>query len=290
MSLALIPNNKLVLLGVGQTARAFARYVQDDGLEVWGTTRGAVAQSPGEAGASQSAIRMVSLQDKPDLAALCAGACVLVSFPPDGTSDRLLQEQISDAAIVYISSTAVYGGKSGVIDNASAADIDSVDSRVTNRLAAESIWRQAGAVVLRAPGLYSPESGMHKRIASGNYRLPGDGSNYVSRIHLDDLAAIIAGAFSSLCDPSADTHANTYDNTYVTADLKPSTHKEVAEWLCQRLRLPLPQAVPLDQVDITLRGNRQIDSRQTLERFKVKLKYPSYVEGFEQCIAASGMA
>lgn len=279
------PNSKIVLLGVGQTARAFVRALEADRRDgdkrehkasdnIWATTRGAVASREDK----NSGIKFVSLAAEPDLKSLCEAACVLVSFPPDGESDERLCQQIKDVArrIVYISSTGVYGGISGVIDNYTKPPA-AVDERTFRRLAAEKIWLNAGAIVLRAPGLYGPDGGMHKRIAAGTYKLPGDGTNFVSRIHLDDLGRMIVAAFDS---------DRLQSRTFVVGDLKPSTQLEVAQWLCARLNLPLPQSVPLEEVDVTLRGNRQVDSRETLDILGVKLIYPSYVEGFEQCLKA----
>ena len=144
------------------------------------------------------------------------------------------------------------------------------------RLDAEQFWRvENGACVLRAPGLYGPKNGLHKRLLSGTYKLPGDGSNFVSRIHLDDLAHVIDSAFKWAQKGSL----------YAVGDLKPSTHLEAVSWLCERLHLPLPPSVPIDQVGPTLRGNRQIDSSLMREQLSVELKYPTYVEGFSQCLA-----
>jgi nucleoside-diphosphate-sugar epimerase len=50
--------------------------------------------------------------------------------------------------------------------------------------------------VLRAAGIYGPGRGLLERIRAGSYRIVGDGSAHVSRIHVIDLvdAIIRAGA------------------------------------------------------------------------------------------------
>ena len=72
---------------------------------------------------------------------------------------------------------------------------------------------------------------------------------------------------------------------YVVGDLKPTSHLEVVSWLCNQLSLPLPASSPLSEVNPSLRGNRQICSAKVLADLDVKLKYPTYVEGFTQCLA-----
>ncbi|MBX9686760.1 MAG: hypothetical protein K2X27_08660, partial [Candidatus Obscuribacterales bacterium] len=102
---------------------------------------------------------------------LASGSDILVSFPPDGSTDAILAPACAAArSIIYISSTGVYGAKSGKIDDSISPD--SSEERLRPRLQAESIWREHGAVVLRVPGIYGPKSGMHLRLKEGNYKLP----------------------------------------------------------------------------------------------------------------------
>jgi nucleoside-diphosphate-sugar epimerase len=199
-------------------------------------------------------------------------AYVLVSYPPDGISDRVFANLCKDAKrIVYVSSTGVYGSLSGVIDEKSKVDANAENKL---RLEAEEIWRKAGAVILRAPGLYGPTSGLHQRLIAGLYRLPGKGDNYTSRIHVDDLAAIIEGCFVQ--DLKLDT--------YPIGDARPTTQLEVVTWLCEQLKLPIPDSIPLEKAPPTLRGNRKIDGSQIIKELGIKLKYPTYKDGFADLV------
>lgn len=287
--------NKIVLLGVGQTARALTRLLSTDSdlrqllagdqsglsLEIWGTTRatsGAALEEHGIRPILLSNQAAAENQWQEQLQEVCRDAYVLVSFPPDGNSDQVFCDIVFAAkpkATVYISTTGVYGKTSGIIDEQSAVDED--DPRALVRLNAEKVWA-AQAIILRAPGLYDASSGLPRRLLSGSYRLPGDGSNFVSRIHLDDLATIIVKAWlAQSLSASAPM--------YVVGDLKPTSHLEVVSWLCNQLSLPLPESSPLSEVNPSLRGNRQICSAKVLADLDVKLKYPTYVEGFAQCLA-----
>ena len=265
---------RLVLLGVGKTAQAVSRAAHGY-TEIVGTTR-SIERLPDleELGMVPILVEYQGgqLRDQQALGDLISGAHVLVSFPPDEVADRQLSQLSSEAAsLVYISSTGVYGRLSGEIDESSPTDLTAAASR----LQAEALWRQRGAVVLRAAGLYDMSSGLHKRLQAGTYRIPGDGSNYVSRIHLDDLAQIILAALQKAKPGSI----------YVAADSRPATHREVAQWLCDRLKLQLPATVPLDMVHETLRGNRRINAKKVLLDLGVQLRYPSFIEGYESMFA-----
>ncbi|MBS1990928.1 MAG: hypothetical protein JSS83_10450 [Cyanobacteria bacterium SZAS LIN-3] len=293
--------SKLVLLGVGNAALAVAEHykIEQPGVKLFGTTRSAV---------KVEILRSVGIEPWHDRGAeiaageldeLLSDADVLISIPPScsasssasspasspvsadgeaGQSDpqlRYAPHVVQARKLVYISSTAVYGEATGVVDERTACSDSAV---AVERRAAEVFWGSRGACVLRAPGLYGPATGLHRRLLAGNYKLPGDGSNYASRIHLEDLARIIEAAFIGAQPGSL----------YVTGDLRPATHLEVVTWLCRRLDLPMPPSIPLDSPGLhyTLRGNRRVDATKVLSELNVTLKYPTYVEGFSQCLAA----
>lgn len=271
---------KVVLLGCGQTARALIARMRAEQFcgSIYATTRDADRQAELAALGTEPIVlpeaEALLKGDQANFQKLFEGARILVSFPPGGKSDEVLSTIAASAgaeSIVYISSTGVYGGATGVVDENTAVDT----STAMPRLAAEELWRRQGAIVVRAPGLYSPASGLHLRLISGNYRLPANGSNYVSRIHLDDLARLIIACFER-AKPGT---------TYVAGDLLPAPHIEVVTWLCQRLSLPLPASVPLEQVSPTLRGNRQVNAAKILKDMAVSLTYPTYVEGYTHCLS-----
>lgn len=252
-----------VFLGVGNVALHVARLLRGSGT-IYGTTR-----SPERVEALRAVgIEPVLVDEKPPDRQLLNGANVLVSFPPDEHTDSLWAELCNEAKrIIYISSTGVYGKTSGVIDENSP--VDSEEPTAVRRLQAEQTWQKYGAFVLRCPGLYAAESGMHLRI--NHLKIPGDGTRYISRIHLDDLARIITACFA---------REKLQHMTYVVGDLQPSTHLETATWLCEQMGVPLPEFAPMSEVSPTLRGNRQVDSSLLLNELHITLQYPSYREGY----------
>lgn len=263
---------RIVLLGVGMVARAVAARVAES-CDVVGTTRSAARAADLE----QRGVRpVVAPRLTPEIVSDLAGdSHVLVSFPPDGSTDADVAPACRNArSLVYVSSTGVYGSRRGRIDDETPVDASS--DRARERLEAEASWREAGGVVLRAPGIYGPESGLHERVASGNYRLPGDGSGIISRIHVDDLASFILAAMKR-AKPG---------ETYVVGDATPVPQVEAVAWLAERLSVPMPEAAPLDEMHPSLRGSRAVDSSRARADLGVTLRYPSYREGFEAAIAA----
>lgn len=264
---------KFVLLGVGNVAMNVVKLL-DKSSTIYGTTRSADRiASLKSAGITPIQLGTGSLADKLPVEIL-KNANVLVSFPPDGTTDASCSQQCARARrIVYISSTGVYGQLSGRVNEVSPVDETNANARA--RLAAENCWRQMGAVVLRCPGLYGPESGLHLRLPTGTVKIPGDGKNFVSRIHLGDLARIILAIFEK----------GTKESLYVIGDMHPSSHLDTISYVCQKLNLALPGFAELSQVNETLRGNRKIDSSRLRTELDLELLYPSYREGYDSILS-----
>lgn len=194
------------------------------------------------------------------------GAHAIVCLPPDGDTDALLAPLLARAdAVTYVSTTSVYGEREGSID-----DSTPVDASPSVRLAAEGSYRAIGATVLRAPGIYGPERGLHVRVTQGRHAVPGDGSNFVSRIHVDDLAELLLAS------------RKVRGETFVVGDLEPATQREIVGWICTEYGCPFPPSVAASEVPETLRRNRRVDPRRALAALGVTLRYPSYRDGMKR--------
>ena len=201
---------------------------------------------------------------------------VLVAFAPDGRTDAQIAPALAGARhVVYVSTTGVYGARRGHIDE--STPVDPAEPRASERLAAERCYRQAGATVVRAAGIYGPGRGLHLRIQSGTFRIPGDGNGVVSRIHVGDLAELVLGIFRRAPEGRREV--------FVAADDAPVPQIEAIEWLCRRLGCPVPPHVPLDEAPVTLRHDRAIDNRLIKSWTGVSLRYSSYREGFAACLS-----
>jgi nucleoside-diphosphate-sugar epimerase len=238
--------SRLLVLGAGYTGARALRLGRARGLAVCGTVR----SESSAAGLREQGfdILVASELDERIAERVDADTHVVVAFPPDDRSDARIAPALPAAP----------------------------DARALRILAAEQQYRAVSACVLRSPGIYGPDRGLHVRVLSGSHRIPGDGSRTLSRIHADDLAQFALAA----------SHAPA--QTFVVGDHRPAPHLEVVRFICENYGVPMPESVPLDSVHASLRADREVDPSRALERFQVTLRYPSYREGMAP--AATGLA
>jgi nucleoside-diphosphate-sugar epimerase len=207
------------------------------------------------------------------------GCVVLHSVPSlvGGMDRELLQGLYGKASrVVYLSTTGVYGNAENVDESTPVAPRN---EREWARVATENAvlggaWE---ALVLRPAAIYGPERGVHVAMRAGNYRMLGDGGNYISRVHVEDLAAVAESALLSGLTGS-----------FPVADLRPCPAREIAEYCARLLGLAAPVESAEALVPETRRTNRRVDGRAVFERLGVTLRFPSYVEGIGQALEEEG--
>jgi nucleoside-diphosphate-sugar epimerase len=123
---------------------------------------------------------------------------------------------------------------------------------------------------------------MHVRLRAGSARIVGDGANYVSRIHVDDLAEAV---LRCLVEAREQDQPGLRGASYVIADDTPAPQGEVVRYLAARLGLPVPPSVPLEGAPETLRHDRSVDASGIKRRLGMSFRYPDYRQGFEACLA-----
>jgi len=258
---------RVLILGCGYTGRRVARRLCDLGHEVWVTARN--TDSLRVAGA-----RTVAMTE---LGGLGPELRILHSVPlADGPSDptpTLLGLLPPDVArIVYLSTTSVYGDQHKVDEHSEPAP---ATPQARLRVAAEHLV-QAGpwsSMVLRPAAIYGPGRGAHVSIPNGQFRLMGDGTNYVSRIHVDDLAALAAVAVLS-----------EEGGAWPVADLEPAQSRTVAEFVCHLLGCPMPASASREQLHETRRADRKVRGEAVFHLLGLGLKYPSFREGIPSAL------
>lgn len=270
----------LLILGCGFTGSTIARRELLRGRPVVGTVRseqraralqGELGELPGFTlvqGATPDAAIAQYLQPDSD---------VIIAFPSDGATDARIAPQLARArSVTYVSSTGVYGDRTGIIDHTTALP-DPLSARSLRILDAEAQYRAVHATVLRCPGIYGASRGLHLRILRGEHRIPGDGSRTLSRIHVEDLASFALAA------------AATRGTTFVIGDREPAPQLDVARFVCAEYGVPLPPSVPLEEVHETLRADRSIDASFAIASLGVTLRYPTYREGMSRAAVDAGV-
>ncbi|AEI66666.1 GNAT family N-acetyltransferase [Corallococcus macrosporus] len=261
----------LVLLGSGYTLTRLAVAEARAGRDVLAATRDAARR----AGLEQAGARVTSLEDA---LTRTAGAHVVVSVPPEAGLDARIASALAaqaPARLIYLSSTGVYGRARGHVDEDTPVELSTPSSR--ERIEAEARYLPLGAMVMRIAGIYGPGRGMHTRLLAGALRLPEAGGGRISRIYVDDLVEAIRTVLAR-GEPGA---------LYCVADERPAPTEEPVAWLAQRLGVPMPPRIPLDQLNETVRGDRAI-SNARLKSLGWAPRYPDFTAGYTALLAAEG--
>lgn len=178
--------------------------------------------------------------------------------------------------VVYLSTTAVYGAQAEVDEHTPAAPV-TAEARLRHAAEQAVLAGPWSSIVLRPAAIYGPGRGVHVSIPAGRFRMAGDGSAWVSRIHVDDLAALAEAAlFSEI------------RGAWPAADLEPARQRDIASYVCSLLGCPMPPSAPPESLHRTLRANRRVDGRAVFRAHSLALEYPTFREGIPACLAAEG--
>jgi nucleoside-diphosphate-sugar epimerase len=194
-------------------------------------------------------------------------------------------------ALVYLSSTSVYGRRSGELTDEST-EINPSSPVGRARVEAERIYmdsfRERGMPVriCRVPGVYGPGRTLRQRLETGAYRRLDDEKLWVSRIHVDDLAAGLIAAWQR----------GQAGEVYLLCDDEPTTGQDYAELTASLLSLPMPPTVERDDIRQELTtdsferriSSRRCSNRRMREDLRVKLRYPTIREGVPAALQAEG--
>lgn len=195
--------------------------------------------------------------------------------PADPTPALLAALKGTPSRIVYLSTTGVYGSTRDVDHRTPVNPQSSRDQvRVDAEIAVAAVpW---SSLILRPAAIYGPGRGIHVSMARGEYKLVGNGQTFVSRIHVDDLAAHAqAGLLSKI------------GGAYPVADEHPCSAWEIAEFCSNLLHVPMPNTVQAEDVHPTRRADRRVDGSEIRRLLAVTLRYPSYHTGIPASLLQS---
>lgn len=273
---------RVTILGCGFTGIRVAQALLQQGVEVIATSR-----NPGNLplpGALTLPFDALNPKDILRLPTLVAAAdAILCSIPTLRQGPNWIEavpelmQAIRGAVprVIYLSTTGVYGPQHRIDEHTQPQP---VTPRERYRVEAEQSVLSSCELplILRPAAIYGPGRGVHTSLLQGKYRLTGDGSNYISRIHVDDLAAHVLAAL----------HQPQVTGAWPVADEHPCTQREMASFCADLLGLPLPPSAPPDANSETLRANRRVDGSAIRHRLGISLRYPSYREGVPAALAA----
>lgn len=281
----------LLSFGHGYSARALGCRL--DGWRIIGTTRS--PEKAAELARLGVEARIWPGEDLQD--ALDAATHVLLSIAPDEAGDpvfRALGSRIAQAAphlewMGYLSTTGVYGDhQGGWVDE--ETPLNPSTRRGKLRVLAERQWQDLAARaglplhIFRLAGIYGPGRGPFEKVRKGTARRIIRPNQYFSRIHVEDIANVLA---ASIARPRPGA-------IYNVADDEPSPPEDVLTHAAQLLDLPPPPEVPFDEAEMSPMArsfyaeSKRVRNDRIKDELGVRLLYPDYRAGLKALLDQEG--
>lgn len=273
----------LLCLGYGYSAHALVRRLLADGWRVIGTSREAMVED---------GVEMLTWPG--DDVSLDGVTHILSSIAPTAEGDPVLaglRDKIAAAKqlewVGYLSTTVVYGDHDGGwVDE--TTPIAPAANRGKWRAKAESEWQSIGGLplhIFRLAGIYGPGRGPFAKLMSGKARLIIKAGQVFSRIHVEDIAQVLA---ASIAQPNPGAIYNVCDDV-------PVPPQDVLSYAAELLGLSMPPEVPFEEAAMTPMAlsfyseNKRVRNILIKEELGVKLQYPDYRTGLKAVFATEDM-
>ncbi len=283
---------RLFCFGLGYSAQSLVRRLSARAMSVAGTRTSLVEPAP-------PGVRLVAYggdsASREVTALLAPSTHILVSIPPDLEGDVVLRHFRADIAalpdlawIGYLSTIGVYGDRKGEwVDE--TAPVRPTSERSLRRVQAEQAWldfaRETGRriEIFRLAGIYGPGRSVVDTLKAGTARRIIKPGQVFNRIHVDDIARVIAAAI--------DTPAG--HSLYNVSDDEPAPSEDVLTYAAELMGLPPPPAVPWQQAGLSGMAatfwteSKRVSNARIRRDLGVDLLYPTYREGLRALVPAA---
>lgn len=222
---------------------------------------------------------------------------ILISAPPDANGDPVLRHHRADIIaampslrwVGYLSTTAVYGNRDGDwVDEDTG--LEPTSARARRRAEAEREWldleRDHGVPihVFRLAGIYGPGRNALVDARRGEARRIHKAGQVFSRIHVDDIAAVLAASIV-LPNPG---------RIYNVCDDEPAPSGDVVLHAHQLLDLTPPPVIDFTDAAPTMSemgrsfyaDNKRVKNERIKRELGIVLRYPDYRAGLAALLAA----
>lgn len=291
------PEPHLFCFGLGYSAVWLARELATQGWRVTGTHRPGDGK-PGDGFATVAFDRATPIAD---FDAVFEGVThVLVSVPPDGAGDPVLDVHGDDLArhaghidwLGYLSTVGVYGDTGGKPVSETSRLLPTQE-RSRFRGLAETRWQNLAARsglavhVFRLAGIYGPGRSPFDKVRAGRAQRIERPGHLFSRIHVADIAEVLK---ASMAKPNP-------GGVYNVCDDDPAEPADVIAYACELLGRPVPDAVAFEDAEKTMGAmqrtfwadNRLVMNDRIKDELGVKLNYPDYRSGLQAVLAVEGL-
>jgi len=176
----------------------------------------------------------------------------------------------------YLSTTGVYGNHDGGWVN-EETPLTPSSARARRRVLAEQQWQEFGAHIFRLPGIYGPGRSQLDSVRDGTARRITKPNQIFSRIHVEDIASILA---ASIAEPNT-------GRVYNVADDEPCPPQDVVAYAAQLLGVAPPPEIKFEEANLSPMAKSFYDDSKRVSNARIKtelgviLKYPNYRVGLK---------
>jgi nucleoside-diphosphate-sugar epimerase len=277
---------RLFCFGFGYCAQALARRLSARTISLAGTRTGLNADDAPPLG-----VRLAEFKGdaaSAQVRGLLAGTThALISIPPDLEGDAVLRHFREELAglgelawVGYLSTVGVYGDWQGQwVDETSP--VRPISERSLRRVQAERAWLEFGKAtgkrveIFRLAGIYGPGRSVIDALRAGTARRIVKPGQVFNRIHVDDVARVLAAAIDR----------DTGQRIYNVADDEPAPPQDVVAYAAELMGLPVPAEVVLEAAALTATAAsfwaecKRVRNARIKAELSVELSYPTYREG-----------
>jgi len=280
---------KIIIFGFGYTASFLAKKLAKLGFYITGTSRNKDCIGFHH---KETPYELIHFDTVDMVNQLESATHVLVSIPPtEIVGDPVLsayKELLKKHAdhikwLGYLSSTGVYGDHQGRWVNEGSASI-SPGKQGALRLDAETAWNSFANEyhlplhIFRLSGIYGPQNNALARIKHGKKQTIYKEGQFFSRIHVEDIAEIIA---TSLQYPNP-------NSVYNMSDDEPTPSHIIDEYAASLMNLPSLEQVPFAEAALSPMAkefythNKRVSNSKIKKELSITLNYPTYREGLKK--------
>ncbi len=276
----------LLSFGHGYSAQALSRVLVPLGWDVLGTTR----DRDNLAGIAASGAQAVIWPGAPIEALLDRATHILVSTAPAAQGcpvlaalkDAIAARRETFKWVGYLSTTAVYGDhQGGWVDE--TTPLTPATTRGQWRVRAEHDWQVMGLPlhIFRLAGIYGAGRGPFEKLRQGRARRIIKKNQLFSRIHVDDIAQVLA---ASIAQPNAGSVYNVCDDLAAPPE-------DVIAYAAKLLGLAMPEAENFNDADMSAMARSFYSESKKVSNAKLKaelgvvLKHPDYRAGLQALLA-----
>ncbi len=279
---------KLFIFGYGYSAKAIVEELRDECSWVGGTSRDP-DKLAAMAEAGIEAFPFDGLNPNPNISdALQQVTHIVISTAPDEQGDPVLRCHRLDLAnapklkwIGYLSTVGVYGDHQGAwVDE--TAECKPVSKRSIERVRAEGAWQSFAGEnnlalgIYRLAGIYGPGRNQMKNVEKGKARSIIKKDQVFNRIHVDDIALVVAKAALSK-----------HKGVMNVCDDEPAPPQDVIRYCADLLGVTPPPEVDYEGANMTPMArsfygeNKRCSNKKLHKLIGSDMRFPNYRVAFD---------